>query len=87
MDNQSQVRHSITIVSRKDGNVEGVSKVVSAYPDAINLVTSRGELSITGKELKILKFDADSGKLSFEGEVACIKYGGGKKPLLKRIFK
>ncbi len=84
---QSEIKHGITLNSRRDGTVEGVSKVVSAYPDAINIVTSKGALCISGKELKILKYDVDSGKLVFEGEVAAIKYEGGKKPLLKRIFK
>ena len=53
----------------------------------MNLITSRGALSISGKELRILKFDADTGKLSLEGEINSLKYEGGKKPLLKRIFK
>ena len=75
--------HSLSVADRKSGLVEGVSKVVSA----VNLITSRGALSISGKELRILKFDADTGKLSLEGEINSLKYEGGKKPLLKRIFK
>ena len=54
---QSEIKHGITLNSRRDGTVEGVSTVVSAYPDAINIVTSKGALCISGKELKILKYD------------------------------
>ncbi len=79
--------HSLSVADRKSGLVEGVSKVVSANPETVNLITSRGALSISGKDLRILKFDADTGKLSLEGEINSLKYESGKKPLLKRIFK
>lgn len=79
--------HSVAITDRASGEICGVTKVVGASPDAITLLTSRGGLSVSGKELKIVKFDADTGKLVFEGEVGALKYEGGKKPLLKRLFK
>ncbi|MCI9031790.1 MAG: hypothetical protein HFK09_04625 [Clostridia bacterium] len=83
----SGLLHSLSITDRKNGTVEGVNKVVSANPETVNLITSRGALSICGKDLRILKFDADTGKLSLEGEINSLKYEGGKKPLLKRIFR
>lgn len=79
--------HSLSLIGRESGTVEGVSKVVASAPDVISLVTSKGELSVRGKDLSIVKYDADSGKLSFIGQIDSIKYEGGKKPLLKRIFK
>lgn len=79
--------HSVCIADRMSGAVEGVTKVVSAYPDAINLLTSKGGLTLTGKNLKILKFDVGDGSLKFEGEVTGLKYDAPKKPLLKRLFK
>ena len=82
-----EAKHAVTLENRNRGSIDGVTKVVSAYPDAINLVTSKGALTVSGKDLKILKFDADTGRLSFDGEVNALKYDGGKKPLLKRIFK
>lgn len=84
---QGTTLHSFTLADRNKGSLEGVTKVVSASPENISLITSRGGLVISGKELKIMKYDADTGKLSFEGEVCAVKYEGGKKPLLKRLFK
>lgn len=84
---QSAAVHSLALANKAKGSLEGVVKVVSASPENISLVTSRGGLVIEGKELKIMKYDADTGKLSFEGEVCAVRYEGGKKPLLKRLFK
>lgn len=84
---ETTMTHSVCISERKNGTVEGVTKVVSAYPDAVNLITSKGGLTLSGKDLKILKFDVGDGKLSFEGELNGIKYDAPKKPFLKRIFK
>lgn len=80
-------QQNITIENRKKGMVTGVSKVVSSCETALDLVTAEGGLSITGTELKINKYDIDSGVLVFEGTVNKLQYTAAKTSLLKKMFK
>ena len=79
--------HALNIESRSKGLVSGVEKVVSANETALLLETSAGGLHITGGDLRIHKFDMDSGSLVFEGAVNGVRYAAAKIPLLKRIFR
>ena len=83
---QPQKLHNITIENREHALISGVEKVVSANETSLLLKTGKGGLSITGSNLKINKFDIDSGTLCFTGTVNIIRYSGAKVPLIKRIF-
>ena len=65
----------------------GVDKVISSNENCILLETSEGGLTVSGSGLKINKFDAESGQLTFEGTVNKMQYSAAKLPLAKRIFK
>ena len=75
------------IFNRSRATFSGVEKVIASNETSLSLITSCGNLSVLGEKLKIIKFDAQSGILEFEGTVNSIKYSGVKQPLLKRIFK
>lgn len=89
MENDSKKNHSheLHIFCREKGNLTGIQKVISSCDTSLVLVSDCGNLTVAGEKLKIVKFDADAGTLSFEGTVNSIKYSGAKQPLLKRIFK
>lgn len=80
-------KHGFCLNARSSGTLEGVTKVLSANPSMLCLLTDCGGLSILGKDLKISKFDDSLGKLVFSGEVVSLRYEGGKTPILKRIFR
>lgn len=73
--------------SRNHALITGVEKVVDACPTTINAITSEGGLTIKGANLKIVSYSEADGSLSFNGEVSSFVYSGGKKPLLRRLFR
>lgn len=79
--------HGFKFDERQNGFISGVQKVVGASGTTLNLVTVKGDLVITGKDLKIVKYDEADGNLSFTGDIDSFKYSGAKVPLLKRLFK
>ncbi len=79
--------HSVQMTDRTKAVMTGVVRVDSSGATQIDLMTSLGKLVITGTELKIDKFDVNSGDLEFSGHINGIKYADAKQPLLKRIFK
>lgn len=79
--------HSLTVSERNGGKVSGVTKVLSSNAECLVLVTSCGQMTVNGSELRIDKFCVDDGELAFCGKVDVIKYQTAKAPLLKRIFK
>jgi len=78
--------HVVNIDNRAKGNITGVDKVISSNTTQLLLETSNGGLTVLGSELKILKFNADEGYLSFEGTVNSLKYSAAKVPFFKKIF-
>ena len=79
--------HTVQLLSRKEGNLTGVEKVISSSETALVLATADGGLTVCGSGLKINHFDAGDGTLRFEGTVNSLKYSAAKVPVLKRIFK
>ena len=79
--------HFINIDNRSRGEVGAVSEVLSFGENELCLATALGKLTICGKQLKIVNFLSEQGKLTFCGSVNSIRYDEKKPPLLKRIFK
>jgi len=78
--------HVVNIDNRDKGNITGVNKVISSNTAQLLLETSAGGLTILGSELKINKFNADEGYLSFDGTVNSFKYSAPKVSFIKKIF-
>ena len=85
--NEQKKNNIINLENRSTLSISGIIEVISSCETELVLVSSYGELSIEGKDLKILKFNAEEGLLGAEGTIDSIKYKGAKTPLLKRIFK
>lgn len=79
--------HSFEVSNRARCTMSGIQKVISSSETSVLLVSSCGNMEISGKKLKINKFDIEDGTLAFEGEIDGIKYSAPKVPLLKRLFK
>lgn len=84
---KAQQPHSFEVKERSECAMTGIQKVVSSSATAISVTSVKGGMEISGKNLKIVKFDVEQGVLSFEGEIDGIKYSAPKVPLFKRLFK
>jgi len=78
--------HVVHFENREKGHISGVIKVISSNERELSLDTHAGGLSLTGSSLKIIKFNAEEGYLSFEGVPTSLKYTAAKQPLFKRMF-
>lgn len=88
MENETvKKRHTLTLENRAKGSMTGVSEVLSYGEDELCLNTGEGLLTLTGKQLKIIKYNTEDGSLAFSGNVDSVRYNVKKPPLLKRIFK
>lgn len=87
MDDISKKNHSLTVDNRSRGEVSAVDEVLSFGENELCLSTSLGRLTVVGKDLKIVNFLSDQGKLTFSGSVSSVRYDEKKPPLIKRIFK
>lgn len=88
MENETiKKRHSLTLENRAKGSMTGISEVLSYGENELCLNTSEGLLTLTGKQLKIIKYNTEDGSLAFSGSVDAVKYNAKKPPIIKRIFK
>ena len=79
--------HSITLDERKKATLTGVNEVLSYGEEELCISTTDGNLTVKGKNIKIVKFGAEEGTLCFTGEIDLLKYAGAKTPFVKRLFK
>lgn len=93
-DNLHGQLHQFTFTDRKNGSVTGVVDVVSFDPNLILLETTRGMLTIKGKELHVSRLHLEKGEVDMEGEFTSLVYSDDgnygrrqKGNLLGRMFK
>lgn len=81
--------HNISIENRKNTSICGVKEVVEFSSEAIELVTSMGNLSIRGNDLKIDVFDATGGNLAVSGLIVAFIYTTDtkKSSFISKIFR
>ena len=80
----------ITIENSSSISIKGATKVVSSTANQSVVETKENTIIISGTGLEVRKLDLENGEVSFIGKVTNIKFtalGGGKTPLLKRLFK
>ncbi len=89
MTDELSIKHNINIENRKKAIISGVKDVLEFSPDAIDVVTCMGNLSIRGNDLKIGGFSADVGELEISGLMVAFVYTTDtkKSSLISRIFK
>ncbi len=81
--------HNISIENRKKTSISGVKEVIEFSSEIIELITSMGNLSIRGNDLKIEGFDAVGGELSVSGLIIALIYttDSKKSSFLSKIFR
>lgn len=72
--------HKLTMVDRQQGQISGITKVISIEEQQIILITDSGKLTISGKELHAGKLDVATGVLEFSGMVSGVSYQDYKTP-------
>ena len=72
--------HKLTMVDRQQGQISGITKVISIEEQQIILITDAGKLTISGKELHAGKLDVTTGVLEFSGIVSGLSYQDYKTP-------
>ena len=81
--------HSLSLSSKKDLKITGISDVDSFNEEIIVAYTDYGELIIRGKNLKMENLSIDSGQLQIKGDINSLAYAESKngKSVFSKIFK
>ena len=82
--------HNIIIENRKEISATGVTEIDSFDLNTIIAFTSFGELTILGEDLRIVKFNNDSGDLNVSGTIRAISYSEqnvSPKNFFGKLFK
>lgn len=92
-DNQKPIKmpHNLIIEDRKKINISGVEEVQSFDDESVVLLTTMGELTVRGSDIKIGKLSTESGDLSITGNIRAISYTdddyGSDRGFFSRIFR
>lgn len=81
---------SVLIEDNNSITIKGAKKVVSSTQSQAVVETSTTTIVITGTGIEVKKLDLENETVCFYGKTTNIKFsglGGGKQPILKRIFK
>lgn len=88
--NNSFLPHNIVLEDRKHLTVSGVKDVDSFDEMNIIALTSLGEMTVSGNNLRINRFSNDVGELAIDGEICSISYSENKQEqggFFSRIFR
>ena len=66
--------HRVRLDDRKNLLIEGVTDVIGFDDRTVHLLTTRGGLSIEGKDLKISDLSIERGALEISGAIVAIVY-------------
>ncbi len=81
--------HSLTLDERSNLIVSGVSDIGGYDEQTIVAITTKGELTVKGEEMRIVRMSTDSGELVVEGHVTSLTYSELKVQggFFSRLFK
>ncbi len=83
--------HSLILENRSSLSLSGVTDVDCFNEREIVLYTVQGELTVTGRELRINAVSVESGNMTVEGDIWGIRYGDrdrrGPLSLLGKLFR
>ena len=80
--------HSLILEDRKNLSLTGAVDVAGFNEEVISIITSQGDLVVTGSKLHISKLDLESGEVEVDGVIDSLRYTDTKrgKSLMQRIF-
>ena len=85
MNNGSYTEHSISLTGRVRMELTGVSDVESFTENSVIALSSMGNISIDGEELKIESFSTETGRLTVVGKIDAFCYFG-RQSKKRRLF-
>ena len=71
--------HTLYIDNRNKLVLTGVTDVGSFNEESLQIVTSLGEITVTGEELQVTKLSLESGEMTVEGRIISVSYADGIK--------
>lgn len=83
----SSVNHNIIIENRKKLTLSGVTDSGCFDESSVNLFTKLGELTIRGKNLKVLQMSVETGEAEIEGEIRSVCYGDINRTKKLNLFE
>lgn len=88
--NINMLPHNIVLEDRKHLTVSGVKDVDSFDEMNIVALTSLGEMTVSGNNLRINRFSTDVGELAIDGDICAINYSENTREqggFFSRIFR
>lgn len=83
--------HRLSMEERSSMALTGIDKVISFEPEEVILISKKGRMKITGKELHVTNLDIDRGIVDLKGHIDTINYsdqkGSKEGSMLKRMFR
>lgn len=82
--------HNVVMEERKHLTISGVKDVDSFDEMNIVAITTLGEMTISGSNLRINRFSTDVGELAIDGEIVSIIYSENSREqggFFSRIFR
>ena len=79
-------KNDILIRSRKHIDITGVRDVVSFDDRAVVMVTSGGDMTVEGEDLKIGTLDTEKGVVSVDGKISAVIYYDEAPTEKRRLF-
>ena len=87
MNDEITLPHKLTLNSRKELTMTGVTEVVSFDENAVVLKTSMGLLTIHGQNLQLKNLSLEGGQVAVEGIMSAFLYEEPRKGgALRRLF-
>ena len=89
MQNNTNIPHNIIVEGREKISISGVLDVESFDENEIVLETSRGDMIISGEDMRVEKLSIEAGDTIIEGHIMCIEYNDKirkKEGFWSRIF-
>ncbi len=83
--------HEFRVTNRKQMTVDGVKDVIGFDETAVQLLTTQGDMTIEGSNLRVKVLDVERGVVSLEGKIDGVFYSqatdGEKRSFLARFIK
>lgn len=79
-------KNDILIRSRKHIDITGVKDVISFDDRSVVMMTSGGDMTVEGEELKIGVLDTDKGIVSVDGNISAVIYYDSTPSEKRKLF-
>ncbi|MBR4971975.1 MAG: sporulation protein YabP [Oscillospiraceae bacterium] len=87
MTDEITMPHKLTLNSRKELTMTGVSEVISFDENAVVLKTSMGLLRVHGQDLQLKNLSLEGGQVGVEGKISAFLYEEPRQGgALRRLF-